>query len=56
LITVDEKAIRKVLEINDRAAKNVINLHNKRAEGVKTNIPLKVDIPVTSGGWGIRPK
>ena len=47
-INMDEKAIRRVLDINDRAARNVINLHNKKVEGIKTNIPLKVEIPSTS--------
>ncbi len=49
LITVDEAAIRKVLDINDRAARNVIALHNKRAGKVKTNIPLTVEIPEEGG-------
>jgi len=44
-ITMDEKAIRKILDINDRAARNVITGHNKKVEGIKTNIPLKVDLP-----------
>ena len=51
LITVDEKAIRKILDINDKAALNVIRLHNKRAMGVKTNIPLTVD--ENSDGWSV---
>lgn len=48
-ISVDEAAIRKVIDINDRAARNVIALHNKRAGKVKTNVPLTVDIPDESG-------
>ena len=44
-ISMDEQAIRKVLRINDEAARNVIGAHNKKVEGVKTNIPLKVDMP-----------
>lgn len=44
-INMDEKAIRRVLEINDKAARNVISEHNKKTEGIKTNVPLKVDIP-----------
>lgn len=48
-ISVDEAAIRKVIDINDRAARNVIALHNKRAGKVKTNVPLTVDIPEESG-------
>jgi hypothetical protein len=46
-INMDEKAIRRVLEINDRAARNVITGHNKKVEGIKTNIPLKVELPST---------
>ena len=44
-IKLDEKAIRRILDINDRAARNVITGHNKKVEGIKTNIPLKVDLP-----------
>jgi hypothetical protein len=44
-ITMDEKAIRRILDINDRAARNVITGHNKKVEGIKTNIPLKVEVP-----------
>ena len=44
-IAMDEKAIRKILDINDTAARNVIKQHNKNVEGIKTNIPLKVDLP-----------
>jgi hypothetical protein len=44
-ITMDEAAIRKVLDINDRAARSVINRHNKSIKGIKTNIPLEVEMP-----------
>ena len=44
-ITMDEAAIRKVLDINDRAARSVINKHNKSVKGIKTNIPLEVEMP-----------
>lgn len=44
-INMDEKAIREILRINDKAARSVINNYNKKAEGIKTNIPLKVDLP-----------
>ena len=44
-ITMDETAIRKVLDINDRAARNVIGKHNKSVKGIKTNIPLEVEMP-----------
>jgi hypothetical protein len=46
-INLDEKAIRKILDINDRAARNVINRHNQSVEGIKTNIPLKVSATPT---------
>lgn len=44
-INMDEKAIRRVLDINDRAARNLVNGYNKKVEGIKTNIPLKVEAP-----------
>jgi hypothetical protein len=47
-ITMDEKAIRRILDINDRAARNVITGHNKKVENIKTNIPLKVDLPLAA--------
>jgi hypothetical protein len=43
-ITMDENAIRKLININSRAAQNVINKHNKDVSGIKTNIPLSVDV------------
>ena len=45
-INLDEKAIRKILDINDRAANFVIDRHNKDVKGIKTNIPLAVEKPV----------
>jgi hypothetical protein len=42
---VTEAALRRILDINERAARGVIALHNERAKGVKTNIPLVVDMP-----------
>lgn len=47
-ITMDETAIRKVLDINDRAARNVIAKHNKSIKGIKTNIPLEVEMPTVA--------
>lgn len=44
-ITLDRKAIERILDINERAARNVITAHNKRAAGVKTNVPLTVELP-----------
>jgi hypothetical protein len=44
-VTLDAKAINKILDINEKAARNTITRHNKDVEGVKTNIPLKVEMP-----------
>jgi hypothetical protein len=43
-ISMDEKAIRKILNINNKAAQNAINKHNRDVSGIKTNIPLAVDV------------
>jgi hypothetical protein len=45
-ITLTEQALRKILDINDRAANKIIDTHNKTYGKVKTNIPLTVDKPV----------
>ena len=44
-ITLDVKALNKILDINERAARNVITRHNKDVAGIKTNIPLTVEMP-----------
>jgi len=44
-ITLTEQALRKILDINDKAASKVIDTHNKTYGGVKTNIPLTVEKP-----------
>ena len=44
-ITLEEKSIRKILDINERAARNVIRRHNQRVKGIKTNVPLEVEEP-----------
>lgn len=44
-ITLDRAAIEKILDINERAARNVIKLHNERVKGIETNIPLTVEMP-----------
>jgi hypothetical protein len=44
-INLTEAALRKILDINDKAANRVIDLHNKNVSGIKTNIPLTVDKP-----------
>lgn len=46
-ISLDKKAIEKILDINEKMARNVIKQHNKNAAGIKTNIPLTVDEPAT---------
>ena len=45
-ITITEQAIRKILDINDKAANRIIDTHNRKYGGVKTNIPLTVEKPV----------
>jgi len=44
-ISLDPKAINRILDINERAARNVITRHNKDVKGIKTNIPLEVEMP-----------
>lgn len=44
-ITLTEQALRKILDINDKAANKVIDTHNRKYSGVKTNIPLTVEKP-----------
>ena len=44
-INLTESALRRIIDINDRAANNVIDLHNKKVKGIKTNVPLTVEKP-----------
>jgi hypothetical protein len=44
-ISLDAKAINKILDINEKAARNTITQHNKDVKGIKTNIPLEVELP-----------
>lgn len=44
-IALDAKAISRILDINEKVARNTIKRHNKDVEGIKTNIPLKVEVP-----------
>lgn len=44
-ISLDSKAINRILDINERAARNVITRHNKDVKGIRTNIPLEVEMP-----------
>jgi hypothetical protein len=46
-ITLDDKAINRILDINERISRNVIRAHNKDVGNVKTNIPLTVEEPPT---------
>jgi hypothetical protein len=45
-IALTETALRRILDINDRAANRAIDLHNKNVANIKTNIPLTVEKPV----------
>lgn len=47
-ISLTETALRRILDINDKTANRVIDLHNKNVSGIKTNIPLTVDKPTFS--------
>jgi hypothetical protein len=49
-ISMDEKAIRKILNINNKAAQNAINKHNRDVKDIKTNIPLTVDVADYTAG------
>jgi hypothetical protein len=44
-ISLDSKAINRILDINEKAARNTITRHNKDVKGIKTNIPLEVEVP-----------
>jgi hypothetical protein len=43
-IALDRKALEKILDITERASRNVIKRHNKNVKGIKTNIPLEVEV------------
>jgi len=47
-ISLDAKAINRILDINEKAARNTITRHNKNVKGIKTNIPLEVEMPPAS--------
>jgi hypothetical protein len=51
-ITLTEKALRRVLDINDKVARSAITRHNKKVQGIKTNVPLTVEFsePATPAG------
>lgn len=44
-ISVNEASIRKILDMNESAARNVIARHNKSVSGIRSQIPLTVDVP-----------
>ncbi len=48
-VTLNQKSIERILDINERMARNVIALHNRNAAKVKTNIPLTVEEPPRAG-------
>jgi hypothetical protein len=43
-IALDRKALEKILDITERASRNVIKRYNKSVKGIKTNIPLEVEL------------
>jgi hypothetical protein len=47
-ISLDSKAINRILDINEKAARNTITRHNKDVKGIKTNIPLEVEMPAAA--------
>jgi len=44
-ITLDEKSIRKILDLNEKSSRNIIKNHNKSVKGIKSMIPLEVEEP-----------
>jgi hypothetical protein len=50
-VRMDKDSLKRIIDINERAATNSIILHNKKVKGIKTNIPLEVQLPST--GWRI---
>jgi hypothetical protein len=54
-INLDRKALEKILSIQERASRNVIKRHNKNVEGIKTNIPLTVDLGDEPAPSGVKP-
>jgi hypothetical protein len=46
-IGLTEASLRKILDINDKVANRIIDLHNKNVSGIKTNIPLTVQRPIS---------
>ncbi len=51
-VTLDKAAIEKILNINEKAARNVISSHNKQVKDIGSRIPLTVEMPPVRGGAG----
>lgn len=49
-IALDEASMRKILDISERAARNVVTFHNKRVENIKSQTGLSVEQPPTASG------
>ena len=47
-ITLSETALKRILDINDRVANNIIDLHNRNVKNIRTNVPLTVEKPIAS--------
>ena len=45
-ITMTKEALLRIVDINERAARNSILYHNKMVKDIKTNIPLTIDLPL----------
>lgn len=44
-INLDEKSIRKILDLNEQMSRTLIQKHNKSVKGIKSVIPLTVEEP-----------
>lgn len=49
-ISLEEKSLRKIMEISEQANRNVIQRHNKKVEGIKSKLSLTVVEPSYMGG------
>ena len=47
-VTLDRKALERILDINERAARNAIKYHNERIKNVETEPSLKIEEPPAS--------
>lgn len=43
-VTVDKRALEKILQLQEIMARKTIERHNKKVKGIKTNIPLEVEL------------